>query len=159
MLTGGAWLEADAHTCRDRRQTPLTRPETRVGGQPGSRDQLGVDVADAGSCETLPIDEAQDLLVGGHRGLGKPLQKADHLAATTEVAQAEIPSDPRMAEDGSALKKPAECRVAGAKVVDPDRGVDQDHRDADRRRGISVNFGSLPPSRASRRALSRSMRA
>lgn len=47
----------------------------------------------------------------------------------------------------------------GAQVIDPHRGVHQDHFRPDCRRGGVSTSGSLPPSRAKRRALSRSMSA
>ncbi|CAI10273.1 hypothetical protein p1B32 (plasmid) [Aromatoleum aromaticum EbN1] len=51
-------------------------------------------------------------------------------------------------------------RFGATQVVDPDRGVHQDHSSCSgRRRGMSVSCGSEPPSRASRRALSRWMSA
>jgi hypothetical protein len=54
-------------------------------------------------------------------------------------------------------------RVAGTEVADPNRRIDRD-RASDylatrRRRGADLSRGSLPPSRASRRALSRSINA
>src|SRR3982074_3452536 len=44
-------------------------------------------------------------------------------------------------------------------MVDPDGRIDQDHVELDRRRGGALRQRSLPPRRANRRALSRSMRA
>jgi len=50
-------------------------------------------------------------------------------------------------------------RVAPTEVVDPDRAVDRHHRLPCLRRGTARSFGSLPPSLARRRALSRSISA
>src|SRR5258708_7396424 len=44
-------------------------------------------------------------------------------------------------------------------MIDPDGRIGQDHVELDRRRGGAFRPGSLPPRRANRRALSRSMRA
>ena len=49
--------------------------------------------------------------------------------------------------------------VTGAQMIDPDRSIDQDHLVVGRRRGTGAKSGSLPPSRAKRRALSRSISA
>src|SRR3954471_12776891 len=49
-------------------------------------------------------------------------------------------------------------RVLAPQMVDPDRAVCQDHLPK-RRRGGAFNRGEVPPSRARRRALSRSIRA
>jgi hypothetical protein len=62
-------------------------------------------------------------------------------------------------EDDAAAKQLGQRSIAVAEVVDPNRGVDEDHWLAARRRGIGVSAGSVPPRRARRRALSRSIRA
>jgi hypothetical protein len=49
--------------------------------------------------------------------------------------------------------------IAGPQMVDPNRGIDQDHPGIGRRRAGACSPGSLPPKRASRRALSRSIKA
>src|SRR5688500_18919762 len=46
-----------------------------------------------------------------------------------------------------------------AKVLDPNRRIDENHSLPARRLGIGLSLGSLPPSRANRLALSRSIRA
>lgn len=45
-------------------------------------------------------------------------------------------------------------RVANPQMLDPDRGIDEGHSRSGRRRGAVASSGSLPPRRASRRALS-----
>jgi len=50
-------------------------------------------------------------------------------------------------------------RVQRAQMVDPDRGVDQDHAGSAWRRGSGFNCFSDPPKRAKRFALSRSIKA
>src|SRR5580698_6782530 len=66
-----------------------------------------------------------------------------------------------MHEDFAPGKKRQEPRIAPAKVSNPYRGVHQgDHLAIwDRLRGIGRNLGMVPPSAASRRALSRAIRA
>ncbi len=49
--------------------------------------------------------------------------------------------------------------VAGAQMTDPHRGVDQNHFRAARLRRGATRPGSLPPSRANRRAASLSINA
>jgi hypothetical protein len=58
-----------------------------------------------------------------------------------------------------AIQQSFENDVAGAQMIDPDGSVDQDHLGSDRRRDIGFRWASLPPRRASRRALSRSISA
>ena len=57
------------------------------------------------------------------------------------------------------MEQMAEPCIAVTEMVDPHRGVGQNHAAPDRRRGIGRNFFCEPPSRASRRALSRAIRA
>jgi len=64
-----------------------------------------------------------------------------------------------MSQNEAVLEQPYDSGVARPQVVDPDRSVDEDHEGSARRLGTSVSPGSLPPSLARRRALSRWMRA
>ena len=48
-----------------------------------------------------------------------------------------------MTKHGPVVEQITERRVARAQVIHPDRGVDQDHRDAGCRRGIAVSAGGL----------------
>jgi len=50
-------------------------------------------------------------------------------------------------------------RVPAAQMIYPNRRINQDHAGRDRRRGGAFSAPSLPPSRAKRRALSRSISA
>ncbi len=59
----------------------------------------------------------------------------------------------------SRLEAGGQAQVCPSQVVDTDGGVDQNHARDDRRRGTARALGSLPPSRARRRALSRAIRA
>src|SRR3954469_4069378 len=59
----------------------------------------------------------------------------------------------------AALGEPSlQCRVLAPQMIDPDRAVGQDHLPK-RRRGGAFNLGEVPPNRARRRALSRSINA
>ncbi len=78
-------------------------------------------------------------------------------AARDDPAQAH--RSPRDGQAHDPRRAMAQHRVADTKVVDPDRGVDQNHCGSARRRGTVLRSGSVPPSLASRRALSRSIRA
>jgi hypothetical protein len=63
-----------------------------------------------------------------------------------------------MHEHAPVIQKHGKVRVAVAPVIDPDRGVDQDHAEG-RRRGVAFSLGCVLPRRASLRALSRSISA
>src|SRR5450432_3329797 len=65
-----------------------------------------------------------------------------------------------MYQDFATFEQGSEIRHSLTEVVDPDGRVDEDHAPAaDRLRGTGKIRGCVPPSRASRRALSLSIRA
>src|SRR5579859_393034 len=57
--------------------------------------------------------------------------------------------------DAALIEQDLKLSVTLTKVVDPNRSIDQDHCGGVCRRGVWTSCGSDPPSRASRRALSR----
>jgi hypothetical protein len=75
------------------------------------------------------------------------------------MSDSEFADDEWMDENDTIVEQGAQFRVGFTKMVNPDRGVDKDHRAGGRRRGGAFARGSLPPKRANRRALSRSIRA
>jgi hypothetical protein len=50
-------------------QPLVRRPQGRVSRQPGGREQLSVDVADAAPVQLMALDVQKGLLVGGDGGL------------------------------------------------------------------------------------------
>src|SRR3974390_2072693 len=64
-----------------------------------------------------------------------------------------------MGQDLVVVEESDKGLVAPAEMVDPNRRVNQDHFRAVRRRRGVFRRGSLPPKRAKRRALSRSINA
>ena len=76
-----------------------------------------------------------------------------------EIAEGEFTGHEGMPEDPSAIEEPAEPGISSLQMTDPDRGVDQYHSGFSRSRGAATRSGWLPPKRASRRALSRSISA
>jgi hypothetical protein len=64
-----------------------------------------------------------------------------------------------MDQDGATIEKVSERAVPTPQMVNPDRFIDQNQVIFGRRRGDALRLRSLPPSRASRRALSRSIKA
>src|SRR4051812_37422837 len=75
------------------------------------------------------------------------------------MAQRQLADDERMRYHLPAIEQHRKALVAAAQMVDPDRGIHQDHAALIRRRGGAFKSGWVPPSRASRYALSRSMSA
>ncbi len=74
-------------------------------------------------------------------------------------SQRQFRSDQGMDRDIPALQLLTQFFVARAQVVDPDRGVGENHFRPALRRGTLFSPGIVPPRDASRRALSRSIRA
>jgi hypothetical protein len=64
-----------------------------------------------------------------------------------------------MDQDGTGIEKLSEGAVPVTQMFNPDRCIDQYQVIFGRRRGDAFSLGSLPPSLASRRALSRSIKA
>lgn len=75
--------------------------------------------------------------------------------ALRQMAECEFSDYPGVTQDQPVVEQPHESRATGPKVVNPDGGVDEDHEASLRRLEISVSAGSVPPSLANRRALSR----
>jgi hypothetical protein len=83
----------------------------------------------------------------------------ERILAAPQVSERELAGDPWMTEYVASLEHRGKQLVAAAEMIDPDAGVDQDHRAGGRRRGIATRSGCVPPSLARHRALSRSINA
>src|SRR5271170_4022532 len=76
-----------------------------------------------------------------------------------QLAECEFADHAGVGEHLPVLQAAAKLWVADPQVVDPNRGVDKDHRGVVCRLGTASSVGSLPASCDSRRALSRSISA
>ena len=120
---------------------------------------MGVHIPDTASEDRAAIDEMQNFFIGRNvrtRQSPKIFQNNSPLA---ELAQREFADDERMNQNLTAFKKIREPVLVPAEMIHPDRRIDKDHAGSGRRRGAGVKSGSVPPSRANRRALSRSISA
>ena len=97
----------------------------------------------------------------GGLGLRKCSEQIKNLSPVCHLAAGELADDKGMPEDVSAFKKFHEARDACPEMIDPNRGIDENHGDqaAGRLRGMGRSFFSVPPNLASRRLLSREIRA
>jgi hypothetical protein len=120
---------------------------------------MRIDISDAAPEQRLPINEVEYFLVRGDGRLREFTQSAENQTTLPQIAERQFASDERMLEDLPAVEQLTERIGPSAQMIDPDRGVDQDHLGFGRRRGIGFRPASLPPRRASRRALSRSISA
>src|SRR5580700_1329691 len=107
----------------------------------------------------MAIDELQHLAIRGHDGGRQVQESGQHGFEAAEIAQGEFADDKWVRQNEIRVEQRSKCGFTDAKMGDPDGRVSQNHAEAGRRLGGALRRGSAPPSRASRRALSRSMSA
>jgi hypothetical protein len=119
---------------------------------------MGVHQAQTLTEQGTRLDQVTNLAVGSHRQCRQIIKQCQDCVAITKRSQGQFANNHRMhayVGIGQQRHKPT---VRPMEVIDPDRGVDQDQR-APRCRGAAVAWGSVPPSWASRRELSRAISA
>jgi hypothetical protein len=122
-------------------------------------DEMRLDIADAGACDPGIADDIHDLAMFSHGDSRQGFKRFDDHGSLPQIAQRNLARNEGMRKHTAIIQKPGQMRVARPQVIDPHRGIDEDHPSAGLRRGAASSPGSLPPSRARRRALSRSIRA
>ena len=90
---------------------------------------------------------------------GKFGQRVQNDFPLAHLSQGKFANDEGMRQHATGRRAALRAIIAAPQMIDPNRGVDQNQARAGRRRGAGSISGSLPPSRASRRALSRSISA
>lgn len=145
----------DGQALGDGVQALVAGPKRGSRRKPNRGGEMRVDISDAGARQGVSLDHRQHLLVVSQRGLRQVGDKADDRDTVAHGAEGNLPGHARMAENPVVLQQALEPWVGRTDVVDPDRTVGQNHSGSDRRRGAAVASGSLPPSRARRRAASR----
>jgi hypothetical protein len=138
----------------------LSRVQSRAPRrQPRRREQLRVDIADTEAEQPVPLDEREQLVGLADDRLWQCRQLLQDFAALPGRAQMphrKLTDHPRMSKDPALMKEPQQRRLAIAEMVDPNRGVDQDHSTGSLlRRGAASASGTVPPRRIKRRAASR----
>lgn len=118
---------------------------------------MHIDPADASTVEPLSLDEPEELTLLDHWRPRQGCQKVEHLASVPKVPAGKLANCERMDDSDPTLQIVGQPWFTLAKVLDPDRRID-DHAEARRLRG-DERVGSEPPRAASRRALSRSTKA
>ncbi len=146
------------------RESPVERPEIRSVEEGGSQ-QMNVDPSDSGTRKVVPFHEGEHFVVPDDGRSGQVRESPKDLTPTGETSQSELALHERMDEDVELFQMRGQTRAAGAEVLYPDGGVDEDAQGrvrrevpgrGRRRRGARAR-GSVPPSAASRRALSRTI--
>jgi hypothetical protein len=95
--------------------------------------------------------------VSQHWKLVEVGQQFEHDVSLLDRTERQFLDHVRMTTNLVNAQKFDKLGLVNMQVVNPDRSVDQDHRDGARRRGAAVARGSVPPSAANRRALSTRM--
>jgi len=149
----------EAELAGDCVQALISCPQPRPRRQPDRCKQVSIDIADAAPKEFPLVNEMEHLRIRGNVDLRQFAHGAKHSVAPTQIAERQFPDDERVRHHLPAVEEPRQAAVADTQMVDPDRGIDQDHLAADRRRGTGFKAGSVPARRANRRALSRSISA
>jgi hypothetical protein len=125
-----------------------------------SREQVRIHVTNASAKELLSANEAQDFVMLGDSHWAQLLQQTESLIAVRKSAASDLSNYERVYYHAAATKVRCKFGYACAKVVDPYGRIDQNHEGvAARLLGTGLSRGWVPPSFASRRALSRSISA
>jgi hypothetical protein len=117
-----------------------------------------VNPAEAAAVQLLALDQLQYLFVPRGCCRWQRRQELQDLRAPAQRPAGQLPDHERVHEYEPVLEQRAEARLAAAQVLDPDGCVGERQAEK-RRRGIGRSFCSVPPSAASRRALSSAMSA
>jgi len=140
-------------------QFQIARPQLRIRRQQSGGQKMRVNVANTAAIEAVAADDFKYLVIIGNQCPRQVSEQAQNEDALAQVSKRDLARDEGMDRYLPALEPYLHRGIAPVQMVDPDRGVGENHRSAPRRRGGAFKSGSLPPSRASRRALSRSTRA
>lgn len=115
-----------------------------------------VHITDPSAVQSVTLDEGKCLVRIGHGRHGEVLEQLEHCGAIGEMATGELANDEGVNDHARAVEQRDELRVTAAQVVHPHRRINQDQDfGSERLRRAALKPGSVPPSLASRRALSR----
>jgi hypothetical protein len=122
---------------------------------------MDIDIAKPSSHELAVLYEEQDLFMRSGLSPGERLEKLKDFSSPCHASAGQLADDKGVDEDFSAFKKFREAGDARPEMIDPNRGIDENHGDqaVGRLRGMGRSFFSVPPSLASRRLLSRAINA
>jgi len=104
----------------------------------------------------MSVHKTQDLRVGRQYDRRQALQHCEVCFSPGQIPEGEFPVNKPVCQHLSIVEERREIFIADTQMVDPNRGIDECHFRAGRRRGMGFRSGALPPSKANRRAASRS---
>jgi hypothetical protein len=88
---------------------------------------VGVDVAEAASEQGFAIYEAEDLGVRRQFGARQVRKCAENNFALANLAKREFANDKGVHQHPTCVEQLREPAAASAQMIDPDRGIDEDH--------------------------------
>jgi hypothetical protein len=149
----------DAEFLRNVSKALVPRPQKSWRINEDRGNQVSVDQSDAQAVQTMSVDRKPYLFHLRHSHLRELVEQSECFDSLPQRSQGKFRNHKRMNDNAALPKLPAHLLVAGAEMVDPNRGIGQDHFRLVRRRGTLFKSGIVPPSDANRRALSRSIKA
>jgi hypothetical protein len=111
---------------RRREQAPVPRPKPRAGRQAGRRQKMHIDPSNADAEKRLPLNEVKDFFVTGD-GRGREIKQIGQSLALARLPQGKFAKHIWMTEHQRLLQQRRQPGVAVAQVINPDRGIYQDH--------------------------------
>jgi len=102
---------------------------------------MNIDIADSPVHQLSALDEIKHLADRRDRRLGKFSQQRKQLASMTQVAAGDFTQNKRMHQYLIVFQCGNETWITASKMVDPYRGIDEDHTDGRRRRRGTFNCG------------------
>ena len=135
----------------------VRREETQVVTEGCRGEKVHVDVAETLSHQAPIFDKQHYLFMARDRRNRECRHELKNFPAIPERAAGELPDDKWVRHDVAAFESIDEIWIRPMEMIDPHGRVDENH--AVRRRFAARAFGSVPPSFASRRALSRAISA
>jgi hypothetical protein len=86
-----------------------------------------IDKANPKSVELLPLNQHHDLIITGDIRLGQVAEGLKHSPALAKTAEGKFTRDKGMRQYAPCLKEICQHGIAALQVVDPHRGIDDDH--------------------------------
>jgi hypothetical protein len=86
-----------------------------------------IDKANPKSVELLTLNQHYDLSIAGNGGLGQVVQGLKHSSALAKTAESKLTCDKGMRQYAPLPEEICQHGIAALQVVDPHRGIDDDH--------------------------------
>jgi hypothetical protein len=121
---------------------------------------MNIDIPNALAMQDVVLDEPQNFVVLGRRRGGQIPEQFEDRFPVVQTSAGKLAKHKRVHDDDRSFEQVDKPWVATAKMIDPHGRVDQNQAGLPwRLRGAAFNVGCVPPNRARRLALSRSMSA